>query len=123
MFRNAYWGMCFGISSSSIQKSLSKDYPQNPLTQGSNLTHFHTTRSAHTQLGPGHGAEPDSESENGHVEQLYEYYVREMWYISITHTLVDVPDVRLKEEAVLEYDSCELCPVTVALGQQDGVAR
>ena len=46
-------------------------------------------------------AEPDSESENGHAEQLHENYVREMRYICITHTLVDAPDVRLKEEEVV----------------------
>jgi RNA-dependent RNA polymerase len=50
-------------------------------------------------------AEPDSESENGPAEQLHEHYVREMRYIVyITHTLVDVPDVHLKdseEEVVL----------------------
>jgi len=48
-----------------------------------------------------HGAEPDSESENGHAEQVHEHYVREMRYICITHTLVDAPDVRLKEEEVV----------------------
>jgi RNA-dependent RNA polymerase len=47
------------------------------------------------------GAEPDSESENGHAEQLHEHYVREMRYICVTHTLVDAPDVRLKEEEVV----------------------
>ncbi|KAF8486749.1 RdRP-domain-containing protein [Russula emetica] len=47
------------------------------------------------------GAEPDSESENDHVEQLHEYYVGEMRYICVTHTLVDAPDVRLKEEEVV----------------------
>jgi RNA-dependent RNA polymerase len=46
------------------------------------------------------GAEPDSESENGHAE-LHERYVREMRYICVTHTLVDAPDVRLKEEEVV----------------------
>src|SRR6266849_10999482 len=47
------------------------------------------------------GAEPESESENGHVEQLHEHYVCEMRYICVTHTLVDAPDVRLKEEEVV----------------------
>jgi RNA-dependent RNA polymerase len=47
------------------------------------------------------GAEPDSESENGSVEQLHELYAREMRYICVTHTLVDAPDVRLKEEEVV----------------------
>jgi hypothetical protein len=62
---------------------------------------------------------PDSESENGHAEQLHEHYVREMRYIRVTRTLrvVDAPDVRLKEEVLLWYDSRELRPVTVALGQ------
>jgi RNA-dependent RNA polymerase len=47
------------------------------------------------------GAEPDSESENDHAEQLHEHYVREMRYICVTHALVDAPDVRLKEEEVV----------------------
>ena len=47
------------------------------------------------------GAEADSESENGHAEQLHAHYVREMRYICVTHTLVDAPDVRLKEEEVV----------------------
>jgi RNA-dependent RNA polymerase len=47
------------------------------------------------------GAEPDSESENEHAEQLHEHYVREMRYICVTHALVDAPDVRLKEEEVV----------------------
>ena len=45
--------------------------------------------------------ELDSESENSHVEQLHAHYVREMRYICVTHTLVDAPDVRLKEEEVV----------------------
>ena len=47
------------------------------------------------------GAELDSESENGPAEQVHEHYVREMRYICVTHTLVDAPDVRLKEEEVV----------------------
>jgi RNA-dependent RNA polymerase len=47
------------------------------------------------------GAEPDPESENGHAEQVHEHYVREMRYICVTHTLMDSPDVRLKEEEVV----------------------
>jgi RNA-dependent RNA polymerase len=47
------------------------------------------------------GAEPDSENENGHAEQLHERHVREMRYICVTHALVDAPDVRLKEEEVV----------------------
>ena len=46
-------------------------------------------------------AKSDSESENGHAEQVHEHYVREMRYICVTHTLVDAPDVRLKEEEVV----------------------
>ena len=72
------------------------------------------------------GAEPDSESENGLAEQVHEDYVREMRYICVTHTLVDAPDVRLKEgRSRAGYDSRELRPVTVALGQdiQDEIAR
>jgi hypothetical protein len=49
-----------------------------------------------------------------------------MRYICVTHTLVDAPDVCLKEEEVmLGYDSRELQPVTVVLGQdiQDEGAR
>jgi RNA-dependent RNA polymerase len=47
------------------------------------------------------GAEPESESENDHAERLHEHYVCEMRYICVTHTLVDAPDVRLKEEEVV----------------------
>ena len=42
-----------------------------------------------------------AESENGHAERLHALYVREMRYICVTHTLVDQPDVRLKEEEVV----------------------
>ncbi len=45
--------------------------------------------------------EPDTESENGHAEQLHTHYVREMRYICVTHTLIDAPEVRLKEEEVV----------------------
>jgi RNA-dependent RNA polymerase len=34
-------------------------------------------------------------------EELHAHYVREMRYICVTHTLVDAPDVRLKEEEVV----------------------
>ena len=47
------------------------------------------------------GAEPELDSENGHGEQLHAHYIREMRYICVTHTLVDAPDVRLKEEEVV----------------------
>jgi RNA-dependent RNA polymerase len=47
------------------------------------------------------GAETGAESKNGHVEQLHAHYVREMRYICVTHTLVDAPDVRLKEEEIM----------------------
>ena len=40
-------------------------------------------------------------AENGHAEQVHDHYVREMRYICVTHTLVDQPDVRLKEEEVV----------------------
>ena len=46
-------------------------------------------------------AEPHAESENSHSEQLHAHYSREMRYICVTHTLVDQPDVRLKEEEVV----------------------
>jgi RNA-dependent RNA polymerase len=46
-------------------------------------------------------AELGAESETGHVEQVHAHYVREMRYICVTHTLVDAPDVRLKEEEVV----------------------
>lgn len=46
-------------------------------------------------------AEPGAESENGHAERLHAQYIREMRYICVTHTLVDQPDVRLKEEEVV----------------------
>lgn len=44
------------------------------------------------------GAEP---GENGHAEQVHAHYAREMRYICVTHTLVDEPEVRLKEEEVV----------------------
>ncbi len=47
------------------------------------------------------GVKPDAEGENGYAEQLHAHYVREMRYICVTHTLVDEPDVRLKEEEVV----------------------
>jgi RNA-dependent RNA polymerase len=47
------------------------------------------------------GAEPDLEGDNGHAERVHAHYVREMRYICVTHTLVDAPDVRLKEEEVV----------------------
>ena len=40
-------------------------------------------------------------ADNGHAEQMHEHYVREMRFICITHTLVDAPDVQLKEEEVV----------------------
>ena len=43
--------------------------------------------------------QPDAD--NGHTEQIHEHYVREMRFICITHTLVDAPDVQLKEEEVV----------------------
>ena len=35
------------------------------------------------------------------ADELHAHYVREMRYICVTHTLVDAPDVRLKEEEVV----------------------
>ena len=46
-------------------------------------------------------SEPGAESENDHAEQLHAHYVRKMRYICVMHTLVDTPDIRLKEEVVL----------------------
>ncbi len=46
-------------------------------------------------------SDPDTECENDHAERLHEHYAREMRYICVTHTLMDSPDVRLKEEEVL----------------------
>ena len=46
-------------------------------------------------------AKPGAEGENVEAEQLHAHYVREMRYICATHTLVDAPDVRLKEEEVV----------------------
>ena len=40
-------------------------------------------------------------ADNGHAEQIHEHYVREMRFICITHSLVDAPDVQLKEEEVV----------------------
>jgi hypothetical protein len=107
MFRSARRGICSGTSSSSIRKSLSKDCPQNRPskipTQRFDLARSRAARSALTQLGDldTDVAELDSESENGHAEQLHTHYVREMWCLCVTHTLVDAPDVRLKEEEVV----------------------
>ena len=39
--------------------------------------------------------------DNGQAEQLHAHYVRKMRYICITHTLVDAPDVCLREEEVV----------------------
>ena len=47
------------------------------------------------------GAVQDSESEIDHLEEVHTHYIREMRYICVTHTLVDAPDVRLKEEEVV----------------------
>ena len=46
-------------------------------------------------------AEVDADAENGLAEELHAHYLREMRYICITHTLIDSPDVRLKEEEVV----------------------
>ena len=46
-------------------------------------------------------ADDDELGEDDHAEQLHAHYVREMRYICVTHTLVDQPDVRLKEEEVV----------------------
>jgi RNA-dependent RNA polymerase len=46
-------------------------------------------------------AEPGAEGEYVEAEQLHAHYVREMRYICVTHTLVDAPDVCLKEEEVV----------------------
>jgi RNA-dependent RNA polymerase len=43
--------------------------------------------------------QPDAD--NGHAEQMHDHYVREMRFICITHSLVDAPDVQLKEEEVV----------------------
>lgn len=40
-------------------------------------------------------------ADNGHAEQVHEHYVREMRFICTTHTLVDAPDVQLKEEEIV----------------------
>ena len=47
------------------------------------------------------GAEPETESEIGHAEQLHARYVREMQFICVAHTLGDATDVILKEDVVL----------------------
>jgi RNA-dependent RNA polymerase len=41
------------------------------------------------------------EAENRQAEELHAQFVCEMRYICVTHTLVDAPDVRLKEEEVV----------------------
>ena len=44
---------------------------------------------------------PVPQAELPQAEELHAHYVREMRYICVTHTLVDAPDVRLKEEEVV----------------------
>jgi len=46
-------------------------------------------------------AAEQSSVDDRYAEQLHAYYVREMRYICVTHTLVDTPDVRLVEEEVV----------------------
>jgi RNA-dependent RNA polymerase len=46
-------------------------------------------------------AAEESSAGDGHAEQVHAYYVREMRYICVTHTLVDAPDVCLTEEEVV----------------------
>ena len=46
-------------------------------------------------------AAEQSSMDDGYAEQLHAYYVREMRYICVTHTLVDAQDVRLTEEEVV----------------------
>ena len=45
--------------------------------------------------------DPEPAAEIPQAEALHAQYVREMRYICVTHTLVDAPDVRLKEEEVV----------------------
>jgi RNA-dependent RNA polymerase len=42
-----------------------------------------------------------SDGNEEYAEQMHAHYVREMRFICMTHTLVDSPDVRLKEEEVV----------------------
>ena len=42
-----------------------------------------------------------SRADYRHAKQLHEHYAREMQFICTTHTLVDMPDVRLTEEEVV----------------------
>jgi hypothetical protein len=90
----------------SIQRGPSKDYPQPPSEAKSRLEDpisdilaplVQCALNSDTEMD---GAEPDLEGENGHAE-LHKHYICEMWYICITHTLVDAPDVHLKEEEVV----------------------
>ncbi|KAI9449719.1 RdRP-domain-containing protein [Lactarius psammicola] len=55
-----------------------------------------TTTTTTTTTAPGQSA-----AEIPQAEELHEHYVREMRYICVTHTLVDAPDVRLKEDEVV----------------------
>jgi RNA-dependent RNA polymerase len=43
----------------------------------------------------------ESDGDEGYAEQVHAHYVREMRFICMTHTLVDSPDVCLKEEEVV----------------------
>jgi RNA-dependent RNA polymerase len=64
---------------------------QNTLNANTNTT---TTTTTTTTPGPPAAKIPQP-------EELHAHYVREMRYICVTHTLVDAPDVRLKEEEVV----------------------
>jgi RNA-dependent RNA polymerase len=46
-------------------------------------------------------AAEQSSADDGHAEQVYAHYAREMRYICVTYTLVDAPDVCLTEEEVV----------------------
>ena len=69
-----------------VQSALNTDPTPTPTTNGTTTT----------TAAPGRSA-----AEIPQPEELHATYVREMRYICVTHTLVDAPDVRLKEEEVV----------------------
>ena len=69
-----------------VQNALNTDTTTTAITNGTTTT----------TAAPGRPA-----AEIPQPEELHATYVREMRYICVTHTLVDAPDVRLKEEEVV----------------------
>jgi RNA-dependent RNA polymerase len=62
---------------------------------------LNTDTTTTTTTSPTTAAPASPAAEIPQPEELHATYVREMRYICVTHTLVDAPDVRLKEEEVV----------------------